>query len=440
MRYWLIAGLLCAGAAQAQDQGMIHDPHVTRPDGPIREVVVLLSDAGGWGASDDALARHLQAEGVATIGLDLPAYLRDMAAHDGDCIYTLADIEALSRSVQQGNEGDYRLPVIAGRGAGGALALAMAAQTPASTVAATVVVDPEAGVDLPANLCTKASYTLVNDREVYELTPGMLNDPIDAVFTPAAPADGKAHVAELAATYPAISQADSADAADAALVTALDARLASLKAAEGPLDLPITPLPATPKYDTMAVIYSGDGGWRDLDQQVGLYLQQSGVPVVGVDSLRYFWHERDPQDTADDLSRILERYRAEWGVKHVLLIGYSFGADILPATYNLLPQADRDSVAQMTLLALSHRRDYEIQMTGWLGIASDSADDPVDDLAKLPDPGLVQCIYGTDDPEGACGSQSGKGYELIGITGGHHFDGDYRALTDRILDGLRRRL
>ena len=34
----------------------------------------------------------------------------------------------------------------------------------------------------------------------------------------------------------------------------------------------------------------------------------------------------------------------------------------------------------------------------------------------------------------------GKGIELIGINGGHHFDGDYEALAQRILTSLQGRL
>ncbi|MGG2475679.1 AcvB/VirJ family lysyl-phosphatidylglycerol hydrolase, partial [Rhizobium sp. BR5] len=92
-----------------------------------------------------------------------------------------------------------------------------------------------------------------------------------------------------------------------------------------------------PVMDTMAVIYSGDGGWRDLDEEVGSALQKQGVPVIGVDALRYFWKEKEPQEVASDLARIIDTYRKEWKVRNVVLIGYSFGADIIPATYNLLP-------------------------------------------------------------------------------------------------------
>ena len=154
--------------------------------------------------------------------------------------------------------------------------------------------------------------------------------------------------------------------------------------ADTPLGLPLTVLKAKPAFDTMAVVYSGDGGWRDIDKEVAGALQRRGIPVVGVDSLRYFWSERKPQETADDLARIIDAFRKEWGVEHVLLVGYSFGADILPATYNLLTPDDRKRVPQMTLMALSRQVDYEISVTGWLGVAGAGAGgDPVNDIAKI---------------------------------------------------------
>ena len=421
------------------DSGMIANPHITLPDDAVTEVVVLLSGADGWGPAEDALAQHLKARGAATIGLDLPTYLKAMAHHDTECIYLVSDIEELSRRVQKDSSGDYRLPVIAGRGAGGALALAIAAQTPASTIAATVAVDSDLGVALPDVLCTEAKHTEANGKAVYDLTPDELNNPIDAVFSSAAPADGQAHVADLAKAYTAIKMTNSPDAGDVALTKALDARLDQQDAAEGPLDLPIDPLPAKALHDTMAIFYSGDGGWRDIDQEIGLQLQQSGIPVVGVDSLRYFWHERQPQETADDLSRIIRKYRTEWGVKHVVLIGYSFGADILPASYSLLPPEDKASVAQISLMALSHSRDYVIHVEGWLGVSGDSTQDPTDDMSKIT-PGLIQCIYGKGDDDDACASQAGKGYELIGFDGDHHFDGNYGDVSDMIIKGLLRRI
>jgi len=44
----------------------------------------------------------------------------------------------------------------------------------------------------------------------------------------------------------------------------------------------------------LAIVLSGDGGWRDLDQTVARALQDAGVSVVGIDSLRYFWRRKSP--------------------------------------------------------------------------------------------------------------------------------------------------
>ena len=53
---------------------------------------------------------------MAVIGLDLPGYLRALEApgEDQDCSYAISDIEEISKRLQAGDTGDYRLPVIAG--------------------------------------------------------------------------------------------------------------------------------------------------------------------------------------------------------------------------------------------------------------------------------------------------------------------------------------
>lgn len=55
-----------------------------------------------------------------------------------------------------------------------------------------------------------------------------------------------------------------------------------------------------------------------------------GIPVVGFDSLRYFWKKRTPEGLAADLDRVLRYYGRHWGKSKLILIGYSQGADVLP--------------------------------------------------------------------------------------------------------------
>ncbi|MEZ2132071.1 MULTISPECIES: virulence factor family protein [unclassified Sinorhizobium] len=443
---------LMASAAMAQnsqttkfDGGLIPSPHVLLPDGDVSAAVVLISDGAGWGANEDKEAQKLTSEGAVVIGIDFPSYMTSLRNYDVNendgCIYLVSDIETLSQQVQRaaGNS-NYHLPIVAGVGEGAALALAIASQTPDATIGETLAVDPVAGIPLTKELCTPADKKVVGDRTIYGLTEGSLPDPIITAFTSTAPKDGREHVEALKKDFPDIEIRDADDDAQTTLASILSDLVSASGGSDNPLGLPLAILEATPAFDTMAVVYSGDGGWRDIDKEVGAALQAEGIPVVGVDSLHYFWAERKPQETADDLSRIIDFYRKQWKVKHVALVGYSFGADILPAAYNRLKPAVKASVAQLSLLSLSHEVDYEISVMGWLGAKTDgTGGDPVEDL-KGVDPKLVQCIYGTDDEDSACPELKDSGMETIGIDGGHHFDEDYEALAKRIVAGLKTRL
>ncbi|MGO8485037.1 hypothetical protein AB9F39_38660, partial [Rhizobium leguminosarum] len=57
----------------------------------------------------------------------------------------------------------YHLPIVAGIGEGGALALAIAAQTPDATIGQTLAVNPVAGIPLAKELCTPASKQVVGE-------------------------------------------------------------------------------------------------------------------------------------------------------------------------------------------------------------------------------------------------------------------------------------
>ena len=203
--------------------------------------------------------------------------------------------------------------------------------------------------------------------------------------------------------------------------------------------LPLVELPSDRPSRVMAVLFSGDGGWRDLDKTIGEKLQALGVPVVGWDSLRYFWSRKTPEQTTRDLAAVLAAYGAKWRADKVALIGYSFGADVLPVVYNMLPAAYRDRVAMISLLGLEPKADWEIRVAGWFGAQPGETATPLaPEFDKIPGE-LIQCYYGVEEKDPGCLGLAGKRTELIQTPGVHHFGGDYDAIAKDILDGVRRR-
>ena len=72
--------------------------------------------------------------------------------------------------------------------------------------------------------------------------------------------------------------------------------------------------------------------------------------------------ERDR--VAADLATIIDHYRRKWQRDAVVLIGYSFGADILPFAFNRLPEEQRQRVLMLSLLGFAAAADFEIHVTG----------------------------------------------------------------------------
>ncbi len=404
-------------------------------------LVYLLSGDGGYGFWDRVKARRFAANGAVVVGIDTPATFAKAEKLSDDCVYFVSDIEQVSQNIQRVLDVDsYHSPLIAGSGLGGTFALALAAQSPDATVGRTIAVDPHAALPLRKELCSEAKHVQTADGAgwIYELQKGHLPDPVDVYLTRHADPAGAAHVEELVGSGFAVATAKSVKGAWRTLDGAVFDQLVSADDDGSPLaGIPITALAAIAKHDTMAIIYSGDGGWRDIDAEIGGSLAKAGVPVVGIDSLRYFWTDTDPTDAAADLVKVIDAYTKKWNVHKVALVGYSFGADALPAIYAALPDGYKANVDLVSLLAYTGARQFEIQVSGILGGKTDpSGPSTLPDLEKI-EPAKVQCIYGSDDDETACVRlPKDKGFSLIVHPGGHHFNDDYKPVARDILTRL----
>lgn len=206
---------------------------------------------------------------------------------------------------------------------------------------------------------------------------------------------------------------------------------------DGGLKIPVVEVPAGQTTDTVTLFLSGDGGWRDLDRDVAGEMAKIGYPVVGIDTLRYYWEHKSPEQTAQDLTELMAHYRQKWGTKRFVLMGYSFGADVLPAIYNRLAPDEQKRVDAIVLLAFARSGSFEIEVEGWLGTAGKEAPTGPE-MAKLP-PEKVLCVYGAEeDAESGCTEATAVG-EKLKLPGGHHFDEDYPALAKRMIGAIDKR-
>lgn len=416
-----------------RDEGRFGSIQIFASPSSERGVAFLFSGSDGWNATFTDAATRIAGEGALVVGVDLPSYLRGLRASDDGCHYVIAEIEDLSHRLEREHGFEvFRAPILAGVGAGGTLAYAALAQSPAATVDGAISVDPVPVLATRVSLCAGAvAQPEPGGGFRYAARAGLPG------YWWASPLDGLPPPLSAIAAAPTLDLEPAAPAPDR-LVALVQAAVERSAGGEASLeDLPLIELPVAGKPHQLAVVYSGDGGWRDLDKDIAGVLAREGTPVVGVDSLRYFWREKTPAEVSRDLARILNHFRTRWQVERVLLVGYSFGADILPFAVDGLPSELKRSIVQVSLLGLAASAPFEISVGGWLGRAGNGR--PVLPVLKSLDLRRVQCLYGEEEEDSLCPSPELEGIERIRTSGGHHFDGDYEKLARDILAGASRR-
>jgi type IV secretory pathway VirJ component len=381
----------------------------------------------------------LTQKGAVVVGVDTRRYFDAIRADAKPCDQLVGDAEMLSRQLQRRYPAlQYTFPILAGAGSAGTLAYAILAQAPNNTLSGAVAIDPSPAVSGIPALCPGAPATTAAGGVVTYGPKADLQGFWQVGFDAKAGAADRAHVAELkTGGTPAEVTGVSGPDAVASLAGLIGPHLS--QATSGGVDaLPLVELPAVRPGAAMAVVMSGDGGWRDIDKVIAETLQEHGVSVVGWDCLRYFWRKKSPEQTADDLAAVLQTYIARWKPGKIALVGYSFGADVMPFLYDRLPPALRDKVVLVSLLGLESKADWEITVNGWLGKPPSDAATPIAPaVAKMPG-SLIQCFYGEEEQDSACPQLASPGMDLIKTAGGHHFGHDYAAIVDRILAGLAR--
>lgn len=419
--------------------------------GKARHLAIILLEKS---IPDDARAAIGQAaagtDALAAV-IDVERYTANMAEHPEPCTYHSWEFEKLSKYIQMTMKiPRYEPPLLAGLGTGAALAYTTAAEAPRGTFAGLFTSGICGTFAMPKPLCANEGETWSKTKSAdiaslkstsgsvgpWTVLPSTLSSECKLQAENGfydKTADVKILSSEnIARNAPEwrIRVGDDINKAMAALpaAPALEQAIADL-----PLEVQEAPIPSR---NAFAVIFTGDGGWAGIDREVADNLNAAGVNVVGLNSLQYYWRKRTPEETAQALSRILAYFSHRWRIDKAVLIGYSFGADVLPFAIRRLPPEDRSLVRGVALLGPGLTTDFEFSITDWLGVENEADALPiVPEIAGLA-PIPVLCATGKeedDDGLTACPRLPKGSVRWLQTDGGHHFDGDYKRLTDAVL-------
>lgn len=427
-----------------------------QPSAQPAHVVLFVSGDGGWNLGVVDMARELAALDALVVGVDITYYLKQLDNSVESCVYPAADFELLSKYIQKKlGFPRYITPVLIVYSSGATLVYAAIVQAPANTFQGAISLGfcPDIALSKPFCRGSGLAWTKGPRGKGWSFLPaarlavpwialqGTIDQVCDAEKT-------RAYVKQVnkgeIVMLPKVGHGFSVPRNWLPQFKNEFARLmaprpeAPVQASAGGLgDLPLVEVAAHgPGSDYMAVFWSGDGGWAELDQEISAGLAGRGVPVVGVNSLKYFWTNRTPEQTAKDLERIIRQYAALWQKEKVVLIGYSLGADIVPFAANRLNEALKSRVELIALLGPALQVDFEFHLSSWLGSSSKTARPTMPEIGQLGNARLL-CIYGEQETDSLCPNLQGNNFKKVALPGAHHFGGNYAQIAETILGEMK---
>ncbi len=181
------------------------------------------------------------------------------------------------------------------------------------------------------------------------------------------------------------------------------------------------------------IIFPGDGGWRDVIDYISKNLAKKGINVVGFNTIPYFSAYKSPKQIARDLGRVIRNFSSVWKIDSVIIGGYSFGAEILPFTYNQLDSITKSKVKKILMLAPSNLADFKVSPIYYYNPAKSKKVIP--EMAKInPNMFIIYCDH---YKETICKSlAANSSYEIIKINYRHLFIGHFKDVSNAVSQRL----
>ncbi|MCU6455801.1 hypothetical protein LPN01_17105 [Sphingomonas sp. A2-49] len=200
---------------------------------------------------------------------------------------------------------------------------------------------------------------------------------------------------------------------------------------------PVHVYPAVPPTADVAVVnVSGDMGLRFLlGASTSRGLTGHHLPVVGIASPAVFRQRRTRAEVDAFMVDVVRTALARTGKRRIVVMGQSYGADIVQTGLARLPAALRANVAAIVLVLPGDSVWFRADPTGWSyrGTPDSVATTTADTLTWAP----LTCIYGVEEDDSLCPRLRVPGARIVGMPGGHNIHHDEDALLTHVLEAIR---
>jgi type IV secretory pathway VirJ component len=145
------------------------------------------------------------------------------------------------------------------------------------------------------------------------------------------------------------------------------------------------------------IFFTGDSGRSSFDEKLADSLCASNIPLMGINSYKYFRKRKTPQQTLDSILPYIDLNLKKYNCQKFILAGYSFGSEVVPFLYNLMSNEWKNKVDFIVLLSPSDNSDFKIHFLDQLGYSIKRWPyDVLSEIMKIEDKKII-VFWGEDE-------------------------------------------
>lgn len=186
--------------------------------------------------------------------------------------------------------------------------------------------------------------------------------------------------------------------------------------------------------DKPIVFYvSGDAGFNTFSKTFAQEIHRYGYDVFALNTKKYFWQKKTPLQTAQDSENYLKKISKNRKNKKIIIIGFSYGADVAPFIYNRFDDQFKKNIQDLIIIGPSQVNDFEIHLEEYITDHMEhgySVTNEINHLKNVPFTLIVSDFENKYFPRKEI---TLKDYRFVHIRGDHHFGGNTKMLADKIV-------
>lgn len=181
---------------------------------------------------------------------------------------------------------------------------------------------------------------------------------------------------------------------------------------------------------------SGDAGFNSFSKNLSDSMFRNGFDVYALNTKKYFWKQKTPQQCADDFSSFLESLFSKRTNQKLVIVGYSFGADALPFVMEKFPQKTRKRIEKIILIDPSETGDLEISLESYINEKASGRWKTIPVINKVTDIPVEFILSDFSAAYYPYSQVALKNKKLYRLPGNHRFNGNVKLLADTIARSL----